>query len=317
MFKDALLISIPVVIKAHLDKDGKRMVEVEASCEAVDLEGDVIEQKALTDSADTFIKSGHLDIDHLSEIGHRLGIRNPESFIVGRPTEVRDIGSKRTAVVGEIRRAADGVHNPNVNRYDAFWDSMHSDPPVLWRASIYGFPPSDSVIDCTREKCASGATRYHIKAIDWKSLAFTRNPINDSIKGFAKVITAKAAIEAFWKTSPIPVSMMTEQPPMIPHFDMRDEANGYPYDGPAIGASGASEGPANPQIPMVFPRSLGDAIGQYHAHIRRDCPHSGGYRTTPGFIAHFKNCCGMPDHLAELFGHALMHHLMLERRRVA
>lgn len=327
---DALIISLPVSIKSHLEKSGQRVVEVEASCEQVDLEGDLIEQKALLDSALTFVKTGHLDIDHISEIGHRLGIPNPDSYIVGRPLEVKDIGDKRTSVVGEIRRSLDGSHEPMKNRYDAFWDTLHSSPPVQWRASIYGFPPSDAVEDCTGKVCASGAKRYHIRAIDWRSLAFTRNPINDKIKGFAKVVSAKALIGALLKggdpSLPAAMYMNLTSPPDIAPFNTTDGGGSIPYEPVNQGAGAAvaegplkmpmsHEGPQMPAFPMPSPRNMDDAVGQWHGHMKKDCVHCAGMNTTPGFSAHFQNCCGMPPHVADLFAHALMHRLLLDRRR--
>lgn len=199
-----LIIELPCLIKALPEEanDGRRLVQVQASSEDLDLEGDVILQRALLDSADSFVKTGHLDIDHISEIGDRLGISNPTSYIVGRPTEVKDLGAGRTAVVGEIRRSVDGTHDPEKNRYDSFWDSLHSAPPVHWRASIYGFPIKGQVEDCRKTAC-DVATRFLVKGIDWRSLAFTRNPVNDSLRGYAQVVTAKAFCSMLKDMSPM------------------------------------------------------------------------------------------------------------------
>ena len=79
---DALCIDLPVLIKARTDGD-RRLVEVEASNEEKDSERDIIKQAALLDDAASFVATGHLDIDHYSEIGERLGITNPTDYIVG------------------------------------------------------------------------------------------------------------------------------------------------------------------------------------------------------------------------------------------
>ena len=86
MLQDGYIVEIPCIVKAKASTDGKRLVSVEASSEAVDSEGDVILQKALLDSSKSFVATGHIDIDHLSELGDRLGIANPTSYIIGRPT---------------------------------------------------------------------------------------------------------------------------------------------------------------------------------------------------------------------------------------
>ena len=203
MLERAIVVSLPTVVKARNDGSGRRIVEVEASCEAVDSEGDVILQDALLNSAQSFIATGALDIDHLSELGPRLGIPDPASYIVGRPLEVKSLPGKRTSVVGEIRRSLDGSHNPQRHRYDDLWDSLQSDPPVPWFASVYGFPLPGAVEDCTTGTCAHGARRYLIKAMDWRSLAFTRNPVNTSLRGQAKIVTAKSMIARMAKAMSI------------------------------------------------------------------------------------------------------------------
>lgn len=186
--KDGIILDLNMVVKASTGAEGQRLVTVEASNEQMDTEGDVILQKALLDSSSSFLKDGHIDIDHKSEIGHRLGIPDPERYIIGEPRAVDDIGSGRTAVKSEIYRNANGEVNPEKFMYDHFWCSLNTMPPTKWRASIYGIAKD---IDTHSPK----ADRHVVKSINWKSLAFTRRPINQSIEGFAKIITAKAYVE--------------------------------------------------------------------------------------------------------------------------
>ena len=275
------------------------MVSVEASSEAVDSEGDVILQKALMGSKKSFLATGHFDIDHLSELGDRLGIPNPSSYIIGRPTEVNDLGKGRTGVVGEISRSHDGVHDVRKNKYDEFWESMQSNPPVRWRASIYGFPIKGEVEDCREKSCDLGAKRFLVKGLDWRSLAFTRNPINTDLKGYAQVVSAKAYI-AVCKGMPLQTMF-------------------------AMGESGAGNFPANnngnvptdvnPMVPMNMPMDMDSLVGQHKRHMSKSCPYTGGANTVMGFKSHFQNCCLAPDHMADLLAHALMYHLLLDRKR--
>ena len=196
---EAIVATYPAVIKAIPNSEGRRIVTIEASAELVDSEGDVITQKALLDSAESFIKSGAIDIDHLSEVGHLYGIPNPSQYVIGVPLEVYTIdlgdGVKRTGVKCELYRSKDGTHDPKRNKYDEVWESLQTDPPTRWRASVYGFPKSDGIIDCTQDRCSSGATRYHVDALDWRSLAFTKNPVNNGIETFAKIETIKSYIQ--------------------------------------------------------------------------------------------------------------------------
>ena len=212
LMDNAVVIQMPAIIKARpMTQDGRRLVEVEASCEAVDDDGDVILQEALLGSAQAFIATGHLDLDHLSEFGARLGLTDPTSYIVGRPTDVRKADGKRTWVMGEIRKSLDGVHDPLRHRYDDFWDSLQSQPPVVYFASVYGYPVPGGLENCSARSCSSGATRFIFKALDWRSLAFTRNPKNTFLKGAARVIAAKSYLAELVKSyevhNPLPTSM--------------------------------------------------------------------------------------------------------------
>lgn len=285
---EGLVISLPAIIKASFS-DGRRLVNVEASVEMVDSEGDLILQRALLDSAPNFIMSGHLDINHISEIGERYGYKDTASYIVGKPLEVHDIGEKRTSVLGEITRSADGSHNPGKYRYDRFWDTFFETPPIDWRASIYGYPKAGEVIDCSQAECEAGAWRYIIKGLDWRSLAFTQTPVNDKIASYAQIVTAKAFVSAKSKMYVTDIFESLMGPPIQPAT----------------------------QASMAAPRNLSDALGQYYGHIERRCPHAAGMNSTIGFRSHFEHCCGMDHDMADVFGHALMHHILLHRRRNA
>jgi hypothetical protein len=274
MFDDnAIILNMPVIIKSSFD-DGKRMVEVEASNESCDSEGDVVLQAALLGAATDFLKSGHLDIDHLSEVGERLGISNPTSYIVGVPREVKDIGKGRTSVVGELHKKIDG----KVSKADELWESLQADPPVRWRASIYGYPKSGGLIDCRFDKCreAPDAKRYVLKAMDWRSLAFTRNPVNDAIEGAATVVSAKAFIKS------------------RAGFISKDDS--------------AAVGGLSPTQYMLPPRNRVELEAHYAFHMEKGkCPYAGGdgNRSIAAFRDHFMNCCYEPDYDADIQALAL------------
>lgn len=312
---EALIIGLNAIVKARSSTNGQRLVEVEASNEREDQEGDVILQEALLGSAQSFIARGHIDIDHLSEIGARLGLRNPESYIIGRPVSVSDLGKGRTGVLCEIRRSIDGIFDVIKNKYDAFWESVASEPPVLWRASIYGFPDPQTTLDCRVDHCDVKASRYVIKTLDWRSLAMTRRPINDSINGYAKIVAAKAMVEAITK----------------------DMASGWGApSGFGIGGGMGLSGTSSPDIstnipnnlphatieqPRSFPYTLDHLWGQYNLHISKDCNHTGSpwgaVDSEEGFFNHFKHCCSCDDETAKILAHALMFLVIREKRRLA
>jgi len=196
----AIVARFPALVKAYApDSDGRRIVSVESSTEEKDLDGDIVLQKALLDAADNFVRYGHFDIEHRSDLGHRMipPIANPASWIVGRPLEVTAAPGGRTFVKGEISKSLDGVPG----HADELWDSLRRDPPVLWYSSIYGFPMD--LDDCTKGECpGSAATRFVIKSIEWTGLAFTRTPKNTALTSPARIVTAKAYLADLAKAEP-------------------------------------------------------------------------------------------------------------------
>lgn len=295
---EAYIIPLDVTVKAiPEDGSGRRLVSVEASSESVDAQGDVILQKALLDSASSFVKSGHLDIDHYSEIGHRIGLSDPDSYIVGRPIEVTDLGGKRTGVVGEIMRSKDGNFDPANNKYDGFWKTLQSDPPVKWLSSVYGFPYD--IENCTEKACTNGAKRFVVKAIDWRSLAFTRKPVNTSLKGFAKIVTAKSFADAVQKDMLSPFGLSDPRDDMAPRLDTPVTAS-IPDTAP----------------PYQFPPNTLDTLwGSYCRHIQNGCPYCKEGNSVAAFKDHFIICCGVSSETADVLAHALMYLIVRDKKR--
>ena len=265
LLERAVVAQVPALIKARpTEAGGRRIVEVEASTEITDLDGDVVLQDALLKSATSFIASGHLDIDHISEFGYRMGIPDPSSYIVGRPLDVRSGPNRTTFVEGEISKAIDGRVDPVRNRFDEFWQSLQREPPVVWFSSIYGWPTD---FDDLTQKAVPGsnATRYLIKAIDWRSLAFTRSPKNIALKSHARIITAKSYVLELAKAYAID-----------PATELRD---------------------------MVMLMKAAS------------CPTCGvhTYPSLLGFRQHFVACKGAPAAMADVYAHAVMHRVNMQR----
>ena len=237
-------------------------------------------QAALVGSADSFVAKGHLDIDHLSEFGARMGIPDPSSYIVGRPLEVKAMSGGRTFVKGEISRSRDGKFDPAANRYDELWASLQRDPPVQWFSSIYGFPTD--LDDCKAGSCASGATRFLIKAIDWRSLAFTRSPKNTALSSPTRIVSAKAYIGELVKSM---------------HFTPEQTA---PATMQGMG------GPPNIQLP----NSMADLWSA------KDCSMCGAHAAPSlfGYRDHFEKCLSFPPGAADILSHAAMYRHEMARR---
>jgi hypothetical protein len=279
--ESGLFIQLPTVMKAH-EVDGKRLVEICASKQVVDDEGDLVLQTALLNSGPGFVKSGHLDLEHISEIFDRIpGIKGRASdYIVGNPMEVRDLGGGATGVIGELQKG-----NPHA---DEIWSGLTASPPVRWQASIYGYPTATGLHDARTAKSSEemmGATRFLVTGIDWRSLAFTRRPINTAVDA-ARVYTAKAFM-AFMKSQ-------------------------WGYD------SAPSAGPfeVTPTNYLLVPRNVTELAGHVMHHMKRgQCPH---VNKTNGLSRdlvelHFMHCCGMDEGLASIFAHAVMHWVKREK----
>ena len=322
----AVIIEIPMLIKASVS-DGRRIVELEASCDRVDLEGDRILQSALMGSKESFIKSGHLDIEHYSEIGDRLDppIPNPASYIVGRPLDVVDLGNGRTGVVGEIAKSADGSYRPDLFMYDMLWESLNRVPPVKWLASIYGYPVPEAVVDCSQTTCSHGTTRYEVHKLDWRSLAFCKNPMNNHIVGAARVVSRKSFTDAISRSTPFWPDSTDIFGPDSAEPMLASMVGGLPgsVGGSAIQANdsltqndGTVHESANPVAPNC-PASIDEMWGEYQRHILRDCPaYDMSIGNTLGFFRdHYMQCRGLPFDKADILAHALMYVIRREQAR--
>lgn len=295
MTEAAFCISLPVVVKATSTSDGRRLIELEASNQVCDSEGDVILQQALLGSAKSFLAKGVIDIDHLSEIGHRVpNLPHPPAYyVIGRPAEVKDLGDGRTAVKAELFQPNDS--NPAAAKSEEVWNSLTTDPPTPWRASIYGFPTNDGYLDVRACKSGSvetyGATRYLVSKMDWRSLALTRRPVNDAITGTARIVSEKALAKA------------------LSAFKS--------YADPIQTGSPSGDFIANN---MLAPRTREELKGAHWVeHIKKGrCPHAGGSmgNAVATFREHFCNCCCMDPWQADINALALMYLLKRESASV-
>lgn len=275
-----LCLNLPILVKARPSEDGRRVIEVEASNECVDSESDVILQQALLGSASEFLAKGHIDRDHLSEIGDRIpGLPHPPAhYVVGRPLEVNDLGGGRTGVVCELNKSAEA---------EAIWKGLNDVPPVNWRASIYGFPTADGLHNAQFGKCelAPDAGRYVVSKMRWQSLALTRNPVNQAITGSACIVTAKAFIDSLTEVAKAPFS------DIMP--------DGWPM----------------PEEIIPVPRNKVEMLGHYTHHCcEGKCPFTKLLgRSIAGFREHFRWCSGQDYDTAHIYANALMQ--MLKRQK--
>lgn len=295
------VVSIPAFIKAQQTPDGRRKISFEASNELPDLEGDVILQQALLGSVDQFLH-GHIDLDHLSEIGDRHGL-NPAEYIIGKPTNVFDMGDGRTGVEGELVTG-----NPHA---DTIWEELNRTPPAPWRASIFGYPIEGGLIDVRINKSVNprGATRFLVMNLAWKSIALTKSPVNNSITGNARIIKstvfAKAYNDYVTKQYGFPSTVPTLQTHAA--FDDNIQSLGLP-----LPHNVSDEHPNTADGPALHkPRNRLELMGHFTHHLQKGaCPHNpfkkAASNSVYAFREHFVGCCGMDYHDADIHALALM-----------
>ncbi|GHV91216.1 hypothetical protein AGMMS50268_17190 [Spirochaetia bacterium] len=163
-----------VIRKADPDKDtdanGNFIFEVEASNENLDLQGQVVLQRALLGSKEHFLSNGVISYDHLHKRRGADGqtISDP-SMVIGEPIEVKTDG-KRTIVVGKLYK------NNEVAR-DLI--TKLKDGSTRVKASVGGIFPK--II----KDIKSGAEK--IVQVLWNDLALTVSPVNSTVSpAFAK-----------------------------------------------------------------------------------------------------------------------------------
>ena len=177
----------PLFLKATPHTEGdKRLIYCEPSNDNVDSQRERLQQKALADSAELFLKFGVFDIEHKSLLGERHGMTaaQAKSYIIGEPRDV--ITEPRILVKGEIFRG-DAPHLENAN---FFWASLTEQvPPMRWYPSVGGRT-------LAKHAAADGSTV--IDRVAWTNLAFAQEPVNRGVRPvqvlplgeFLKAVTA-------------------------------------------------------------------------------------------------------------------------------
>lgn len=167
-------ISVDMMLKAMpSEEDGNRFLYFEASNEDVDHQNEVILQKALSNSADYYLRHGNIDISHFTLLGPKAGIPDYMEYEVGKPVEVR-VDGKCTFVKAQLYQG----ESPMAKKANMVWDSlMRQSPPATWFASVGGAVLSKSVkIDpTTNDKVVV------VDAVRWNNTALDRCPVNKTV----------------------------------------------------------------------------------------------------------------------------------------
>ena len=153
---------------------GERVLYLEASSQARDLQDERILAEALAESKDYFLRYGRIDLDHASIWQaireSKLDPQNPYAREIGQPKEVRikdENGDPKIYVKAEIFRSSD-PNNEMAKAANWFWDSLQVSPPVRWFPSVAG-----TLLGAKHDQDPDGRKIRVIHKIRWHSIALT------------------------------------------------------------------------------------------------------------------------------------------------
>jgi hypothetical protein len=151
------------------DENGNFIFEVEASNENLDLQGQIVLQRALLESKGHFLSNGVISYDHLHKRHGPDGqVISDPSMVIGEPMEVKTDGN-RTIVVGKLYKSSEIARD--------IIQKLH-DGSTRVKASVGGIFPK--IV-----KDARGIEK--IIHVLWNDLALTVSPVNSTVSpAFAK-----------------------------------------------------------------------------------------------------------------------------------
>jgi hypothetical protein len=163
------------------DEYGNYIFEVEASNENLDLQGQIVLQRALLGSSGHFLKNGVISLDHLHKRKGPNGeaISDP-TMVIGEPIDVR-VDGKKTIVVGKLYKNND-IAKDIINKL--------KDGSSRIKASVGGIFPK--IV-----KDAKSGTEKIISVL-WNDLALTCSPVNSTVSAacFAKSYSPDEFVKA-------------------------------------------------------------------------------------------------------------------------
>jgi hypothetical protein len=176
---DTQFLCISGLLKARPVTEGaRRFLYMEASNEAIDLQGEKVLAKSLADSADHFLRYGNIDLDHRTLLPARPG-ENPYFWEIGQPVEAQIDGS-RTFVKAELY-TGDGPTAVNANMV---WESLTAmNPPARWYPSVGG-----QILERTADIDPLTKARVNlISRVRWSNVGLSRSPVNNAVPSVATV----------------------------------------------------------------------------------------------------------------------------------
>ena len=167
-------ISVGGLLKASpVEEGGERFLFIEASNEDVDHQNEVVLQKALTESADYFLRHGNIDLSHYTILGPKSGVPNFMEYEIGKPLTV-EVSGKRTFVKAQLYRG----ESPMARNANMVWDSLTKQtPPSRWYPSVGGAVLAKSV----KFDPDTGAKVGVVDRVRWNNIALDRCPVNKTV----------------------------------------------------------------------------------------------------------------------------------------
>lgn len=156
---------VPIIIKSYgeEDADGNYIFETEASNENLDLQNQIIQQKALTGSKEYFLSNGVISDDHQHKRYDKKGnVISDKTKIIGEPISVRTEGT-RTFVKGKLYSKVEAA-KPFIDLLKAHSSRV--------KASVGGIKP---VVRKNKDGTET------VTAFMWNDLALTCSPVNYTV----------------------------------------------------------------------------------------------------------------------------------------
>lgn len=164
------------------DDFGNYIFEVEASNENLDLQNQIVLQRALMESKDEFLKGGVISFDHLHKRKDEKGnVISDPSMVIGEPIDVYfDEENKKTIVKGKLYSTNDKAKE---------LIKMLKAGSTRVRASVGGIFPQ------IVKNVKNGVEK--IVHVLWNDLALTTSPVNNTVGSavFAKSMSAAEFVE--------------------------------------------------------------------------------------------------------------------------
>ncbi len=173
-----LAVHLPFLKATPHTEGDDRFIFCEASNQSYDQESDEILKSALEGSSGYYQENGNVDVDHLTILGYRIGLRNPHLYEIGRPAEVRFAG-KSTLVKAKLYRG----EGPAAEMANYVWSTFALDPPMRWFPSVGGDKRGvKKIVDP-----ATGLHKSVVTKVLWKNLALSKQPQNLSVPAVSTI----------------------------------------------------------------------------------------------------------------------------------